>query len=109
MRTTVTSGAEVAAAVERLRRERGVGVSEVINDLLRRGLRVTEPSEPFRRPCPSAARRGPRQLVTDLRVTAGLASDAHLAALALEHGMGIWSTDRDFTRCPGLRWADPLT
>ncbi|MDP9408239.1 MAG: ribbon-helix-helix protein, CopG family [Actinomycetota bacterium] len=48
MRTTVTLGQDVAAAVERLRRERGVGVSEVVNDLLRRGLQVTRPTEPFR-------------------------------------------------------------
>ena len=48
-------------------------------------------------------------LITDLRVTAGLVSDAHLAALALEHGVGVWSTDRDFTRFPGLRFEDPLS
>jgi predicted nucleic acid-binding protein len=29
-------------------------------------------------------------------------SDAHLAALAIEHGTGIWSTDSDFARFPGL-------
>ena len=44
----MTLGDDVAAAVERLRRERGVGVSEVVNDLLRRGLQVTGPREPFR-------------------------------------------------------------
>lgn len=38
MRTTVTLSDEVSAAVERLRRERGVGVSEATNDLVRRGL-----------------------------------------------------------------------
>ena len=57
---------------------------------------------------------GPRQaeillgLVTDLRVTGALISDAQLAALALEHGNGVWSTDADFARFPGLRWEDPL-
>jgi hypothetical protein len=35
-------------------------------------------------------------------------SDAHLAALALEHGTGVWSTDADFARFPGLPWEDPL-
>ena len=39
---------------------------------------------------------------------ANLVPDAHLAALALEHGLVLCSTDRDFTRFPGLRWEDPL-
>lgn len=38
MRTTVTLDDEVAAAVERLRRERGAGVSAAVNELARRGL-----------------------------------------------------------------------
>lgn len=47
-------------------------------------------------------------LVARLRLTGPLVSDAHLAALALEHGTGIWSTDSDFARFPGLRWENPL-
>lgn len=47
-------------------------------------------------------------MVRDLRLIGPLLSDAHLAALALEHGTGIWSTDADFARVPGLRWEDPL-
>lgn len=47
-------------------------------------------------------------LVRDLRLTGALVSDASLAALALEHGTGVWSTDADFARFPGLRWVDPL-
>jgi hypothetical protein len=38
MRTTVTLADDVAAAVERLRRERSVGVSEAVNELVRDGL-----------------------------------------------------------------------
>ncbi|MBA2523824.1 MAG: ribbon-helix-helix protein, CopG family [Solirubrobacterales bacterium] len=38
MRTTITLDDEVAAAVWRLRKERGSGVSAAINDLARRGL-----------------------------------------------------------------------
>jgi predicted nucleic acid-binding protein len=34
--------------------------------------------------------------------------DAHLAALALEHGAVLCTTDRDFRRFPGLRVHDPL-
>jgi toxin-antitoxin system PIN domain toxin len=37
-----------------------------------------------------------------------LLMDAHLAALALEHGATLCSVDRDFTRFPGLRVVDPL-
>lgn len=41
--------------------------------------------------------------------TAGnLVADAHLAALAIEHGAVLCSADRDFGRFPGLRWSDPL-
>ena len=39
MRTTVTLAPDVAAAVERLRRERDMGVSEAVNELIRAGLR----------------------------------------------------------------------
>ena len=37
-----------------------------------------------------------------------LVPDAHLAALALEHGLTICSADRDFSRFPGLKWVNPL-
>lgn len=37
-----------------------------------------------------------------------LVVDAHLAALAIEHGATLASTDRDFARFPGLRFRDPL-
>jgi toxin-antitoxin system PIN domain toxin len=33
--------------------------------------------------------------------------DAHLAALVLEHGATLATTDRDFSRFPGLRTIDP--
>lgn len=42
--------------------------------------------------------------------TAGnLTTDAHLAALALEHQAELHSTDADFARFSGLRWVNPLT
>ena len=34
--------------------------------------------------------------------------DAHLAALAIEHGLTLCSTDGDFARFKGLRWQNPL-
>lgn len=37
-----------------------------------------------------------------------LVPDAHLAAIAIEHGLVLCSTDRDFARFEGLRWTDPL-
>lgn len=37
-----------------------------------------------------------------------LVSDAHLAALAIEHGLMLCSADTDFARFPGLRWSNPL-
>jgi toxin-antitoxin system PIN domain toxin len=40
---------------------------------------------------------------------ANLVPDAHLAALALEHGLVLCSSDSDFARFPGLRWHDPLS
>jgi ribbon-helix-helix CopG family protein len=42
MRTTVTLADDVAAEVKRLRRERGVGMSEALNELARRGLAAGE-------------------------------------------------------------------
>ena len=37
-----------------------------------------------------------------------LVPDAHLAALAVEHGLTLYSADGDFARFPGLKWMNPL-
>jgi toxin-antitoxin system PIN domain toxin len=37
-----------------------------------------------------------------------LVSDAHLAAIAVEHNATLYSSDADFSRFPGLRWCNPL-
>ena len=37
-----------------------------------------------------------------------LIPDAHLAGLAIEHGLTLCSTDGDFARFPGLKWENPL-
>lgn len=37
-----------------------------------------------------------------------LTTDAHLAALAIEHQAELQSTDADFARFPGLRWRNPI-
>lgn len=39
---------------------------------------------------------------------ADLVPDAHLAAIALEHGLTVCSTDSDFARFSEVRWMDPL-
>lgn len=39
---------------------------------------------------------------------ANLVPDAHLAALAIEHGLTLCSADGDFARFPDLMWHDPL-
>lgn len=48
MRTTVTLDPDVAAAVGRIRKERGVGVSEAVNQLARAGLTVKRARSSFR-------------------------------------------------------------
>ena len=50
----------------------------------------------FERMCLDGAARG------------NLVSDAYLAALAVESGCELITTDRDFARFPGLRWGHPL-
>jgi len=47
-------------------------------------------------------------LVVGLGLTANLISDAHLAALAMEHGLEVCSADSDFARFPGLRLHNPM-
>ena len=49
-----------------------------------------------------------RRLLEPLGAGANLASDAHLAALAIEHGAVLCSGDYDFARFAGLRWENPL-
>ena len=48
-----------------------------------------------------------RGLLDRSGTAANLVNDAHLAALALEHGAALVSFDRDFARFEGLRWRAP--
>ena len=48
------------------------------------------------------------QLVALPGVYGNLVTDAHLAALAIEHGLTLCSTDGDFARFPDLRWLNPI-
>ncbi len=65
--------------------------------------------EPAWTPAPT---EGHRRIVGSLLkaswTTSRLVPDAHLAALAIEHGLTLQSTDGDFARFPGLKWENPL-
>ncbi len=47
-------------------------------------------------------------LLKNLGTGGNLTSDAHLAALAIEHQAELHSTDADFERFSGLRWRNPV-
>lgn len=47
-------------------------------------------------------------LVDEVPVSGNLVPDAMLAALAIEHGLTVVSTDSDFSRFPGVRSENPL-
>jgi toxin-antitoxin system PIN domain toxin len=52
-----------------------------------------------------------RQILAQLLgpgIGGNLVHDAHLAALAIEHGLELCSADGDFGRFPRLRWTNPL-
>jgi uncharacterized protein len=50
-----------------------------------------------------------QQLLIEFGASGALVSDAVLAALAIEHGATIASTDRDFARFAGVKWVNPLS
>jgi hypothetical protein len=47
-------------------------------------------------------------LMPHCATASALVADAHLAALAIEHGIEVCTVDADFSRFPGLRWRNPL-
>lgn len=67
------------------------------------------------RPVASTLSPGPnhvaltRELLQPLGIAGNLTTDGHLAALAIEHGAELCSSDNDFARFEGLRWRDPLS
>jgi toxin-antitoxin system PIN domain toxin len=50
-----------------------------------------------------------RNLLQSTGTAGNLTSDAHLAALAIEYGAPVYSTDHDFGRFPGIEHVNPLT
>ena len=49
-----------------------------------------------------------RELLAPFGTAGNLTSDAHLAALSVEHGAELCSADADFARFPRVRWLNPL-
>lgn len=49
-----------------------------------------------------------RRMMVEGQAPGALVSDAQLAALTVEYGGTLHTTDRDFARFPGLRWENPL-
>ena len=49
-----------------------------------------------------------RQMLLEGQARGPMTSDAQLAALTIESGGVLYTTDRDFTRFPGLGWHNPL-
>ena len=47
-------------------------------------------------------------IIVGCQASANIVPDAHLAALAIEHGCILYSTDSDFSRFPKLKWQNPL-
>jgi len=49
-----------------------------------------------------------QQMLNQGQAPANLVTDAHLAALAIDNGCAVASTDADFARFPKLKWINPL-
>lgn len=49
------------------------------------------------------------ELLLGANAGGNLVPDAHLAAIAMEHGLEVCSTDADFARFSGVRWRNPLS
>lgn len=47
-------------------------------------------------------------MLTKGTVGGNLTTDAHIAALALDYGLVVYSTDTDFARFPKVKWINPL-
>ena len=50
-----------------------------------------------------------RDMLIEGQAGGAMVSDAHLAAVAREHGATVYTTDRDFMRFPGVRVVNPLS
>jgi hypothetical protein len=49
-----------------------------------------------------------QKMLREGQAVANLVTDAHLAALSVEHGCELISSDADFSRFQGIRWRNPI-
>ena len=49
-----------------------------------------------------------RRMLEEGKASGPLTTDAQLAALTMENGGVLYTTDRDFSRFPGLKWVNPI-
>jgi uncharacterized protein len=49
------------------------------------------------------------ELIAKTSPSGNLITDAQLAAVAIEHGIAVVSTDSDFARFSRVRWVNPLS
>ena len=49
-----------------------------------------------------------KRMLLEGQASGPLVTDAQLAALTIENGGVLYTTDRDFARFPGLKWVNPL-
>lgn len=49
-----------------------------------------------------------KDLLLKTNASGNLVPDAHLAAIAIEHGLTVYSADRDFARFEQLKWGNPV-
>lgn len=101
MRTTLVIDDYVMWDVKEKAHRTGQPLKKVVNEAIRLGLAQLErPTERhwdiFRR------------IISPLGSAGNLTTDAHLAALAIEHGATLCSTDVDFSRFQMLQWINPL-
>jgi predicted nucleic acid-binding protein len=134
IRTTVTLDDDVVARVKRESRSRGASFRDTLNDLLRAAL-VGIDNQPRRhalgiKATPMGHKPGLNydsieslieygegerhreileKLVSDHGAIGPLVTDAVLAALAIEYGASLASTDHNFRRFRDLRWLNPLS
>jgi hypothetical protein len=76
MRTTLTLDDDVAAHIERLRKARDLGLKEVINEALRRGLREMAARPKKREPFQTGVHHG-KLLVDDVKEALAIMDEEH--------------------------------
>lgn len=86
-------------AAQRFRMQEAVGIVETW--LHQPGIRILTPGERHWALL--------KDLLLQSQVSGPDVTDAQLAALTIEYGGTLYTTDRGFARFPGLRWTNPLT